>query len=475
MSQSEVGRPSASSDSRMIGRKTVLNSRWLVFGVAAAAYFISYFHRVAPAVVATNLMADLGMTGVGLGTLNSMYFWVYAVVQIPVGVLVDTLGARKTMVLGSATMAVGSIVFAAAPVDLVAYFGRFLVGLGAAGIFISVMKLLASWFAEREFGTLSGFTLMTGNIGALFAGAPLAIGVAAFGWRVDFIIVGVVTAIVAVACAGLIRNHPPVPRDSGRIGALGSNPTSGQATESGPARFRGYWLDQTRAVVKNKYSWPPVFAQLGLYSTLITFLGLWGVPFLTQVYGETLQQAANVTTAMSLGVIVGCPLIGYSSDRLLGRRRPLYFGTVGGCTVMWALLVFFRVGDLPDPLLYGFFFLFGTTYSAIALTWPCSKEVNHPDLTGVAVAVANTACLGGAAVLPTIVGAMLDSGWGGVVQNGVRIYPASAYQWAFLLCFLLMAVGAGAALLTKETRCRNIYSTLKKPAEVVVVCEEPAS
>lgn len=452
-SRSAIGK-----ETRLTGRKTWWNNRWLVFGVAGAAYFISYFHRVAPGVVATNLMADLRMTGVGLGTLTAMYFWVYAVVQVPVGVLVDNLGARRTVVFGSATMAVGSVVFGLAPVDLAAFFGRFLVGLGAAGIFISVLKLISSWFAEREFGTLSGFTLMLGNVGALFAGAPLAMGVAAFGWRADFVIIGVVTAVVAVACAGLIHNRP-----SGLVGAPSE---VADRPQQGAASFRGYWLDQARAVVTNKYSWPPVLAQLGLYSTLITFSGLWGVPFLTQVYGKTLQQAANLTTALAVGVIVGCPLAGYASDRILGRRRPLYIATTCGCAIMWAALVFLQVGLLPDLLLMGFFFLFGLTYSAIALTWPCSKEVNHPDLTGMAVAVANTACLAGAAVLPTVVGAMLDAGWQGVVQNGARIYPPVSYQWAFLLCFALMIVGAGASLLTKETRCRNIYAGLGKPAEI---------
>ncbi|NMC56604.1 MAG: MFS transporter, partial [Eubacteriaceae bacterium] len=139
--------------------------RWFVFALLILAYFFVFFHRLSPAVVKINLQEAFGMTAMQYANLNSAYFYPYALMQIPVGILADTLGARKTSVIGCILMALGSIFFGLSPSFNLIIAARILVGLGASVIFLSILKIQASWFEEKEFGTLTGMTTFIGNLG----------------------------------------------------------------------------------------------------------------------------------------------------------------------------------------------------------------------------------------------------------------------------------------------------------------------
>jgi MFS family permease len=148
--------------------------RWLVFILGVAAFWLSFFHRVAPAAIAGDLTSTFDVTGAALGALAATYFYVYAVMQVPSGVLADTLGPRKVLGAGGLVAAAGSILFASAESLTAAAIGRTLVGLGVSVAFICVMKLNANWFDERRFATATGVANVGGILGAFAATAPLA-------------------------------------------------------------------------------------------------------------------------------------------------------------------------------------------------------------------------------------------------------------------------------------------------------------
>src|SRR5690349_8224685 len=143
--------------------------RWLVFGLAAAAFWFSFFHRVAPAAIAGDLQQSFGIGGAMLGTLAATYYLIYTVMQVPTGVLNDTLGPRRVLTAGCLVAGVGSILFGAAETVTAAIVGRTLAGLGVSVAFISMLKLNAEWFHERRFATMTGIGAMIGLTGALAA------------------------------------------------------------------------------------------------------------------------------------------------------------------------------------------------------------------------------------------------------------------------------------------------------------------
>ena len=149
--------------------------RWLILVVPSAIYFFSYFHRVAPAVVAGDLMRAFAITAASLGTLSAVYPYVFVAMALVAGSLAETLGPRLTLALGGFAMGLGTILMGLAPVFGVAVAGRLVVGLGASVVLISFLSLAAEWFRPDEFATVSGLAQTVGNVGGLAAAAPLAL------------------------------------------------------------------------------------------------------------------------------------------------------------------------------------------------------------------------------------------------------------------------------------------------------------
>lgn len=426
---------------------TIHTARWVMVVVPATLYFFSYFHRVAPAVVAADLMQTFAITAAALGNLAAIYPYVFAVMALVAGSLADTLGPRWTIALGGATMGLGAALFGLAPTFAVAFAGRLLVGLGASVMLIAWLRLAAEWFRPDEFATISGLTQTVGNAGALVAAAPLAVVVEAVGWRATFGMIGGVTLLLAAVAAAFVRDTPP---------AMGLPPIN-PARSGRPAATLAQVLGSVPAVVANPRTWPPVLAAGGIYIGLITLMGLWGVPFLTQVYGLARVDAAGLISLLPVGFGLGAPLVGWLSDRWLGRRRLPMLVCAALYATAWLPLVAPADFRLPVALLAAFFFMMGLAAAGLVLVWSCVCEVNDPERVGIAVGFCNVPIFLGIALFQWLTGMILDAWWTGLTVAGARLYPAAAYRAVFAVC-LALAVGAViAAALVTETRCRNVW------------------
>lgn len=419
--------------------------RWLVLAVPAMLYVVSYIHRVAPAVVAADLMRAFAITASALGNLAAIYPYVFVVMALVAGGLADTLGPRWTLTLGAATMAVGAALFGLAPTFAVAYGGRLLVAVGASVILIAWLSLAAAWFRPGEFGTISGWTQAVGNLGALVASSPLALLVESLGWRLTFVTIGTATLLLGILVFILVRDHPE-----------GARTVGGSTSLSDVVRA-------VPALVGNRRTWPPVLAAAGMYASLIAFQGLWAVPYLTQVYGLGRVSAANTVALLAVGMAVGAPFVGWLSDRVLGRRRLPMAVSVGLFAACWLPLAapgFPRVDAAWLPL---FFFVMGFASSGLALVWTCVREVNDPSRVGLAVSFSNMPVFLSFALLQWLTGVILDAHWTGASVAGVRVYPASAYEAAFAVCLGVSVAAFVSACLVTETRCRNLWLAARQP------------
>ena len=413
--------------------------RNLAMLLALGSYLMSMFHRVAPAAISRDLAAAFEASAASLGALAATYFYVYTVMQVPVGVLADTLGPRKILALGGLVAGAGSLLFGLAPTFDVAVVGRTLVGLGVSVAFIAMLKLIAVWYEERRFATLTGTMMFLGNVGTMTAGTPLAWAAQGAGWRSVFIAIGVMSLAIGVLSWFLVQDRP---------GEKGAMPRAGARAD------RTAWLGGLLAVMKNRATWPGFFVNVGVAGSFFAFAGLWAVPYFTQVHGMTRAVASNHITAYFGGFALGCLIIGPLSDRLR-RRKPLMIGGAVLHALGWWLWL--GTETLPPAATYALCIAMGTVTASLTLSWACAKEVNPPMLSGMATSVVNVGVFLGPSILQPLVGWVMDRGWQGAMDGGARLYSAADYRTGLLLMAAFAAFGAVATLFVRETGCRNVW------------------
>lgn len=355
---------------------------------------LSFFHRTAPAAIAEELARAFDISSAVLGTLAATYFYVYTVLQIPVGVLADTLGPRRLLAAGCAVAAAGSLLFALAPTWEVAAVGRTLVGLGVSVAFICVLKLSAVWFEPRRFATLAGVTMFAGNLGAVIAGAPLAWIVTQTSWRAVFVALATLSAILALASWWGVRDRPE------DCGFPAVNPPT-------PTCARVPWLTALGRVLANPATWPPFVVNVGVGGSFLAFAGLWAVPYLQDVHGMSSVASAEHSSLLLLGVAFGSMGIGVISDRL-GSRRGVMRAAVLLYTLSW--LPWLLHAQWPVWATLVWFLLMGLALPGFTLSWTIAKEANPAQYSGIATSVVNTGIFLGAGILQPLVGWVLDRG-----------------------------------------------------------------
>lgn len=411
---------------------------WVMWAIPSFIFLIAFFHRVAPGTVAKELMAAFQASGALIGLLSALYFWAYAALMLPAGLLVDAYGPRRVVAVGGGVMGVGTVLMGWAWSGGPLFAGRLLVGLGASVTFVGALKVAADWFPSRWFGTLSAMTATVGVLGALAATTPFALLAGVVGWRLGFVWVGLVCLGASLLCWAVVRDRP--------------------ATGEAVSQTLGQILKGTGRVLSNRHTWPPFLTFFGLYAAAGNLM-LWGIPFLRDVYGLPIAWAATYAMATQLALLFSAPLTGYLSDRVLGRRRLPYIALCWVTLLLWGVFAF-TLGRLSLGALYTLLFTLGLFAGGFVLTWPIGREVNPPHLSGVSVAVVNLGGFLGAALTQAPVGALLDSRWAGAMAEGARVYPLEAYRLAFSVCVLFVFGAALVALLVKETRGQNIYHIL---------------
>ena len=422
--------------------KKLMSYRWVVWGVLALAYAIVFFHRLAVGVVREELVRTFNITGTTFANLGSTYFYAYMFMQIPSGMLADSLGARKTVSAGTLLAGVGSIVFGYAPTIGWAFFGRLLVGLGVSVVFISILKIQSEWFKESEFGTMSGITSFVGNLGGVLAQTPLAIMVGYLTWRTSFAAMGIVSIFIAFLCYSMARNTPE------EMGLPSIAEIEGRESKKKPGE-KPNLIKGVIKVMSNSKTWPGFIVFAGFFGAFVSLTGTWGRSYMVDVYNLSKVSASNYMLAAVLGLAIGSIVIGKFSDGIKKRKLPmLIFGAV--YVSCWAILVFAGGGKPPIDILMPLLFMLGFTCPAFVLGWACAKEVNPPEIAGISTSVVNIGGFFGAAILPPMLGKVFD-------KFGGTLPPIELYQKAFIYAFISAVIGFIFIFLVKETNCRNIY------------------
>ncbi len=413
----------------------------LVWGLGALFYLMGFFQRVAPAVMTDELMADFGISAAGLGNLSAFYFYSYVAMQVPTGLLADWWGPRRLLAMGAFIAGLGSLLFALSHEIFWAGTGRLLIGGSVAVAFVGLLKVAGNWFPPRQFALVSGMALFTGIIGAVFAGPPLRLLMNLYNWRSIMAGAAVFTFFI---CAGIwifVRDTPS------RKGYADFQHTG----NPGPANKQ---LGVIRSIVE-VFRYPNTallfFIPGGIVGCVLTFSGLWGVPYLATHHHLSTTGASVLSTALMVAWAVGGPTFGWMSDHF-GRRKPLYLLGCGLSLAAWSCIVF--LDNLPIPVLAGLLAILGFCSGCMIIGFAYARESVPLNLSGTVSGVINMGVMMGPMILQPVVGWILDQNWQGTVVAGVRMYPLGAYQAGFSLMLAWLALGFVLLFFTRETYCR---------------------
>lgn len=415
---------------------------WPILGVASASQFFGQLHQVALAVVAVEITNEFHLDATSFGFLASLYFYSYAVTQLPAGFLADRIGLGKILFLSTVCVSLGTMGFSFSDTFLTAAAARLVIGLGSSVVWVAGPKLFVASFEARRFTSSVGFFIGVGNLGAVAGGLPFALLVGTLGWRSAYIVVGMASLAVALAIALLVRE----PRHKLAVVKV---PTSDVQVS-----FLSLIRESIRRILRESQFWLLAIVFFVSVGPQVVLQGVWGVQYLVDSYFIEKSASASTVTIIAVGYAIGAPLWGFISDlRLCKRKLLLVFGSVLSAIVWLPLLMPPMVGSVP--ILSCLFFLLGVAFSSRTLGFSIVKDAFAPHVSGVVLASLTSVGLLAAMLYPPISGFMLDL----VSPSGqAGIYSSHGFQLILGFCFVGILFGAGASLLVKERMTSRFMS-----------------
>ena len=315
-----------------------MNSRlaWRVLVFAAIAYLVSVTQRTSLGVVGIEASDRFDTTAVQLSYLAVFQLVVYASMQVPVGLLLDRYGSRRLIALGALLMATGQLLVAIAPVLSIAVIGRGILGLGDAFTFISVLRLVHTWFDAKRSAILQQYVGNIGQLGQIASAIPFAYILGLSGWTVAFVSLAALSAIIAALSWLLIQDR-----------------RRSQTISSWPEAFQ-----ELRETISQSGTRMSFWVHFTAQPTPVTFGLLWGVPFMVEAQGFDPWIASAGLTFMVLWGIVAGGIIGPLSARRPEYRKRIVLTQMLIIFISWTVVL---LHPAPIPLWLLIVLLIGIT------------------------------------------------------------------------------------------------------------------
>jgi MFS family permease len=391
---------------------------WLI---TAVYYFHQYTLRSAPSVMMPQLSDAFGLGAAAVASMLGLFYWGYAPFGLVAGPAIDRLGARKVVPIGAAFVGVGALLFATGVPDL-AGIGRFLQGVGGVFAFVGAVYIATTSFPKERAATLIGATQMFGmaggSAGQFVVGPLIASGTS---WDTFWVVMGVAGLVMAIALVVLLP-------------------------ASSTAPHKGDWLREATQAIVSVFRNPQTILAgviIGLLFIPTTIFDMvWGVRYLEEARGLDYGSAVLRSAAVPLGWVIGCPLLGWLSDKI-GRRKPVIIG--GGVTVALCLaFILYGPADVFPP--YSLALVAGIASGAAMIPYTVMKELHPPHHGGTATGALHFVNFSITALLGPVFGGRLMA-----AAAGAESIALEHYQQAFGPMLLGVAVAIGLTLLLEET------------------------
>jgi len=397
--------------------KNILSSKiplisWVVWWTAGLFYLYEYILRVSASVMTNHLMQDFGVTASALGVLVSFYYYAYVPLQIPCGVIVDRLGARRVITISSVFCTVGCFFFATSGNLAYAEFGRFLMGAGSACAYLSTAKLAAEWFPPQKFALLTSITMGMGTLGGTFGGKPFAVIVNQFGWRQAMIFAGIAGVCVTLTAWLIVRDRPE---------------TKASSQPADTSNEKQSLLHGLKIIAGNPQSWLIGLYGCFMYLPLSAFAELWGVPYLMQLHGIDNELASTASVMVFIGMAIGCPLSAWVSDKLQSRLKVMGYSALL-TAILFCFIVYCPI--IPLNMVFPLLFITGVIAGGQILYFAAAKEINPPNISATTIGFTNTLVMVSGIIFQPLLGYLLDYAWDGKMVNNLPVYTTTAYQLA---------------------------------------------
>lgn len=401
--------------------KTGARTATIAWLITAVYYFYQYTLRSAPAVMMPQLSTAFGLTAAGVASMAGVFYYGYSPFSLVAGAAMDRLGPRRVVPIGAATVGLGALMFASGD-TFVANAGRFLQGAGGVFALVGAAYIAMTNFPASRAATLIGATQMFGmaggSAGQFVVGPMIAAGVS---WQAFWIGMGVIGLAISVVLFALLPDRENANRPNESFGAV--------------ARAFGIVFRNPQSILCG------VIAGLIFIPTTI-FDMIWGVRYLQEARGFEYATAVMRSAAVPFGWIIGCPLLGWISDRI-GRRKPVI--TAGALVLLGSLAwILYGPADVFPP--YVLALVAGIASGAAMLPYTVIKEANPPAVSGTATGVVNFLNFTFSALLGPVFGWILAG-----VSGGASAVTLAHYQTAFVPLLYGVALAIVLTLLLEET------------------------
>ncbi len=387
---------------------------FLIFAILSALFVLSQFYRVSNAVIAPNLIQDLGLSAEMLGLLGGSFFYAFTLLQIPMGPMLDRIGPRMIMSVSCLIGALGAFLFAFGNSFHSVLFGRILIGAGMSPMLMGAFKTFTLRFPPEQFATLVGFISAVGTFGNIVAASPLAFLTSTIGWRKTFFFTAIITIFLSVLVFWALRGEKT-------IDEKGSSPQ--HKPEIGI-------LQSIRLIVGSLVFWQFGAVAFFRYGVFVSLQGLWLGPYLIYIKGFTPVQAGNLLILLAIGVILGSPLGGRLSDHFFQFRKRV--SLTGLSLYGVSLIPLIGLWNMEHPLSFALvFFFIGFFHGFVMSIYAHAKDTFPPSISGTVMTYVNFFTMAGAGMFMPFLGKVIEA-----FPKSGSSYPAEAYHLSFLICFL---------------------------------------
>ncbi|WP_421903105.1 MFS transporter [Maridesulfovibrio sp.] len=363
---------------------------WIVWGIATLYFFYDYVQQVAPGAMVKDLSTHFNVGAASMGFIASVYFYSYALMQIPIGMMADRFGPHRPLAAAALISCTAGALFTFTSTPAEAIGVRIILGAATGFSFVSCLKLVDNWFPPEKFATMVGLTNIIGMSGAVMGEAPLTESVTRFGWENTLLGIAAFGGLIFLLIIFKIKDRPE------------NTKHQPDSLEKPPA---------TIPVLIQIFKTPSAWLNAGYAATInmvyTGFGALWGTVFISKLYGISTTDAAFMVSMIFVGAIPGSFFFGWFSDRIGKRGIPMIIASAGGLICMASVVY---VPHIPYTLMFGLMLLLGFCCSGNVVAYAFGNDISPKGADGISLGFVNTFLIGGSAIAQPLIGWLLEHG-----------------------------------------------------------------